>query len=258
MTLQDVPTFRDFGGHPVQGGGRVRRGMLYRSAVLAELGATDRSVLGQMGVRLVCDLRSARERERLPSLDWLQPQPGRMHCDVSAGFRPGKLPALELLRGETGEAAALDIMKVTYASLPAASVGHLRDLLQRLAGGEVPAIIHCSAGKDRTGFFCAAVLAALGVGRDDIYADYLLESPAIRRSRRARTTAMMEALAGPAVPPRAIEILSGVEREYLDVAFAAIDREFGGVESYLREALGVDGSLGSALRDRLVEPDSVS
>jgi protein-tyrosine phosphatase len=252
MNLPGAPAFRDFGGHPTASG-RVKRGALYRSEVLAGLDAQDRARIEALGVQLVCDLRSTRERERVACLDWLQPPPRRMHCDVNAALRPAARTALERLQGLDGGNAAREVMLHTYDSMPLASAAHLRDLLPRLAAGELPAIIHCSAGKDRTGFFCAIVLSALGVAREDVYADYLFESAGLRRARRARTTALLEALLGSPVSGQAVEVFSGVERTYLDAAFAAVDREFGGIEAYLREALGFDAALRDALLGRLVE-----
>lgn len=255
MLLRGAPAFRDIGGHPVNQGGHVRRGVLFRSEVLAGLEPPDRVQIEQLGVQLVCDLRSARERERVACLDWLQPAPQRLYCDVNLALRPVARPGLDRLGGDAGSEAAREVMLHTYASMPAAAARHLRELLRRLADGEVPAIIHCSAGKDRTGFFCAMLLSALGVPRHAVYADYLLESPDLRRSRRARTTALLETLVGSPVSAGAIEVFSGVERAYLDLSFVAIEREFGGLEAYQREALGLDAALRDALNARLVLRD---
>lgn len=127
MTLRSAPAFRDFGGHAVDGG-RVRRGVLYRSEVLAGLDPDDRTYVDRLALRLVCDLRNVKERERTPCLDWLAPAPERLLFDVTSAFRPTAKLSLDRLLSDTSADAARDLMIVTYESIPAAAAPHLREL----------------------------------------------------------------------------------------------------------------------------------
>jgi protein-tyrosine phosphatase len=120
-------------------------------------------------------------------------------------------------------------------------------------------ILHCTAGKDRTGFLVAMLLSALGVPRDAIFEDYLLTNASV--DLRARLVAdesgfglapstrfIME------LQPEAREAVLAADADYLRAAFAAIEASHGTVGEYLRSVIGVDDDTREAIERAMLEP----
>lgn len=249
MRLETAPNFRDLGGMAAAGG-IVRRGLVFRSEALLTPTDGDAATLEALGVVLVCDLRSDGERVRAPNRWWQARGIERLDLDPLA-----RIPAAEepwrLLRAEPDAAGARAAMLRTYDALPAAAAPDLALILRRIAAGRVPMLIHCTAGKDRTGFVSAMLLTALGVSRDDVVADYLASAGRRTAAATEATRLLVLERAGPAVSDAAIRTLMGVDDSYISASFAAIDRRHGGMDAYLAE-LGLDRDGLAGLRGRLV------
>lgn len=256
-TLAGSAAFRGLGGAPTVDGLRVAAGRLYRADALAALDATDRAVLDAIGLRLVCDLRGRDERERTRCLHWLQPAPRVLSLELSAGLAAATASAIERMRRGPDAAAAAAMMRATYATLPRSAAPFLGELFGALAAGELPVLVHCTAGKDRTGFSIALILTALGVEPEFIYSDYLHGSGRDPLAEDQPSAHMLEWLVGRRLSPDEAFWVHGVHREYLDSAFAAIERDWGSVQRYLEIAAGLDAQCSASLRERLlVRPSS--
>ena len=233
IALEGTSNLRDLGGWPAAEGGRVRFGAVFRSAALGRLTDADGAILAATGLRTVVDLRSDQEREQAPSR--LHALPGvALHAlpiDISLG-----IPLRDVVAA--GSAKAMVLMRrayVAYALEWSHRYAALFDLL--LHETRRPLLFHCTAGKDRTGFGAALLLAALGVPPDSIRADYLATN------RLWQGEPEIEAL----LPPAVAEVLLRVHDDLLDVAFAAIRTAHGSVDAYLTRCIGLD----EARRDRL-------
>ena len=232
--------WRDLGGLRACDGRRIRPGHLYRAGAL-QPDAAQRMALNALGLRLICDLRSATERAAHPCLEGLVGEPRRLHLELSAVLDTGTAPILQQLRRNPGVAAAEALMLRTYELLPSACAPKLAELFAALCEGEVPALIHCTAGKDRTGFVIAMLLSALEVPQQDILTDYLRAAqPELQTVAQVRTARLMELLFGQPLEHAAVLALSTVRPEYLEASFSAIAREFGGLEAYLQRAARLD------------------
>ena len=120
----------------------------------------------------------------------------------------------------------------------------LRDYFATLADGQEGGhLVHCFAGKDRTGFAVALLHRLLGVHADDIMADYLLTKTAGNSAARIAAGAASLRKRRPDADDAALAMLMGVEPEWLQAAFATVDADFGGMERYSREQLGVDAAI---------------
>lgn len=149
---------RDAGGYPLAGGGTVRTGVLFRSDGLGRLDDGDRDLLASLGLRTIIDLRESGELQSTPSaLGSLDA--AVLHRPVLEGRRPALADSLEAVYeffvDECGTALATAV----------------RELAQP---GALPALVHCTAGKDRTGVVVALALSVAGVSDEDIAADYAL------------------------------------------------------------------------------------
>ncbi len=236
LPLEGASNFRDLGGYETVDGRFVRWGLLYRSDDLADLTDADLAYLSHLDLALVCDLRSPDERESQPSRLPRTNAPqvahlpihvgGSSSADVAAQLRSGQLDPVQLLV-EANRAF------VTTHSAP------FRGVLQRISEpANLPTLIHCTAGKDRTGFASAMVLLALGVSRETVLEDYMLTNRYVA-----------EPDGGNAEFFRA---LWGVRREYLQAALDTIDQNYGSVEVYLRDGLGITDELRDNLRELLL------
>lgn len=249
-----LANFRDFGGGRTGDGRRLSRGRLYRSAHLAGLEAEGIEDLARLDLGLIVDLRSPGERKRDPSR-------------LPAGFAGHVLA--EPARDEAGEALhvsalatallegapAREIMIASYRKAPFAAdrVTLFRTVFDRLAETRGAVLIHCTAGKDRTGLLAALIQRLLGVHADDILADYLRSLDAFE--------ALTEALAGwlaahglsaDRIDPALLRPLIGVDAAYLEAGFAAIDDEHGSIEGYFRDRLGIDDALRARIETALL------
>jgi protein-tyrosine phosphatase len=132
-------------------------------------------------------------------------------------------------------------------------VGSLRLYFEALATRDGASLLHCLAGKDRTGLAVALLHTVLGVHGDDVMADYMLTMTAgDPRARVASAAPSIRARYGPDMDDETILALMGVEADYLDTALATIAKRYGSVERYAEAVLGVDATRRRALELRLV------
>ena len=142
---------------------------------------------------------------------------------------------------------ANDLLLAMYRQLPidhADSYARLFRLL--LAPGALPALIHCTSGKDRTGFGAALLLGLLGVPREDVVEDYLLTN----RYRRD-----IDFLVGTRVSREVLDVVTSARAEYLDAAFEAIEARWGSLQQYGLHALQLTADDTATLQRLLLEDD---
>ena len=251
VKLTGVSVFRDIGGCATSDGRRVVQGQVFRSSDLAGLTREDHHALRSLCVRLVCDLRSEVEREARPSA-W----PVGLETEwLVAGLldvRAGEIDLRQILIADPSPAGARRMMMATYDMLPRAAESLLPRLFEQLASGQLPALVHCTAGKDRTGFVCACLLLALQVPWQTVLTDYLTTSEhAPADVMAARIAERLEMLVGPSVAQGMLTVLTGVDASYLEAAFAAVERDYGSIEGYFR-TIGIGPELLARLRARLL------
>ena len=250
--LASTPNFRDMGGLPAGDGRTLRHGLLYRSEDFSNLSDSDAQLLQGLGVQLLCDVRSERERQQHPNR-WPADSTGTLNLNIAADLRASHQAITELLSGTPGVEQAEQAMCVTYQLFPAAFAERLAELFARiLQGGHLPLVFHCAAGKDRTGFIAAILLSALGVERETIYADYLLSAERWTGERsEAAIRRYLQPLCDGEPAVEVIRTLCHVSPTYLDAAFEVIEQEFGGLPAYLQR-LGLNASATARLRELLL------
>ncbi|MNX36080.1 Tyrosine-protein phosphatase precursor [compost metagenome] len=249
--FQAIDNFRDYGGYALAGA-RLTRGRLYRSAHQARATEADLAKLAQLNIATVVDLRRPSERRDQPSR---RPSGWAGQVIESAHDDGGEAPHITFLKtADLTEDSGRAFMTGTYRRLPF-EPAHL-DLFSRyfraLAEGDGPVLIHCAAGKDRTGLLAALTHSLLGVSRDDLLSDYLLTNIAVDLEGRAEGIAKkLTEMTGRPASHGAVVAFLGVEAEYLDGAFAEITARHGSLRAYLKQALGVDDALAEGIRARL-------
>ena len=236
FTLIGAPNFRDLGGYRNAGGDIVRRNHLFRSDHLGNLGPDDiRLLSGRLPDPLrVLDLRGVAERETAVCVI----EGATVH---SLAVEPTIVQVLSDLTNAGHTLTQADVvahMQDTYRGFVRHNTHRFASLFGHLLESNAPLVFHCTAGKDRTGFAAALVLLALGVSREDVMRDYLLTNERLKPKTEWR-----------GLTPEVASVLYRVQPEFLDAAFEVVARDFGGVDGYLRDGLG----LGDAKRARLRE-----
>ncbi|WP_296600335.1 tyrosine-protein phosphatase [Phenylobacterium sp.] len=252
IPFEAIENFRDFGDYAA-GQKRLKRGLLYRSASQSRATDADLEKLGGLGLSVIVDLRRSNEREKEPSRRWngfaaqvIDNDIGQDTADEWATFIQSSDLTPQSFHG---------YMMDYYRHLPFQR-RHI-DLYQRyfraLAQSEGPILVHCAAGKDRTGIICALTHHVAGVHDDDIQADYLLTNdPARMEKRLPMVREAVHEATGKIASDEALMVAMRVEAEYLAEAFRVIREAHGSLDGYLDEALGLDADLRGRLHDRLL------
>ena len=252
--LDQAPAFRDIGGLPTHDSRQVRRGQVFRSDALERLNARDHDTFRALGIRTVCDLRSDGERMRHPN----RLPPGhacvQVHLGILTDVRAGNARVFDAMRRSPDAAGAREMMLGLYRGMPVAFAPHLGPLLRRIAGDALPMVIHCTAGKDRTGFAVAMLLTLLGVDRRAIVEEYLLTTRAAPTPERLAYVHELVALhLGHPVQAGVVASVLWAAAAYLEAAFDTVEALHGSVERYLREACGLDAAELEAIRRALLD-----
>lgn len=225
---------RDIGGLPADGG-IVRRGLLVRSDAPVALGSVDRSVLRELAPTTAIDLREPVERE----LD-------RSDLDGLV-THVRELPVL----GEGFDIRTAVTLEEVYRLLLETRGAELTEAVRALAEpGALPAIVYCSAGKDRTGIVVALTLAALGVPEEEIVSDYARSE----QNMSGRFRSAIEARARAAgISEQELAAKVGAPPALMRRSLAWLREHHGGAVGYLR-AHGMTANEMTTLRDALIEP----
>jgi protein tyrosine/serine phosphatase len=255
FAFEGISNFRDFGGWPTRDGGQVRRGLLFRSAHHAQATVGDLQRMADLGIKVIVDLRRPPERRRdpMPTHDSVSFQ--IVHDHISPDDE-AVAPHLAFLKNsDRGASWVFDWLMSSYRNYPfdEAYSAIFRDWFQALAETDGAVLVHCQAGKDRTGFLCALTLHALGVDEAAIHHDYL-ETNRLSdlESRVAPIVASLQRERGHTVDPEAIRAALSADLRYLEAAFAEVHARHRDVDAYLEAALGVTPALRARLRARLV------
>jgi protein-tyrosine phosphatase len=249
LAFDGLDNVRDVGGLPVRGGGRTRPGVLLRSAALRAITPDDVTrLVDDFGLRLVLDLRSPVEVER--------DGPSEV---AKAGVETVVLNFIGASREILPEAGdTTDPVLRNYKGYLSDHPANVAEGVRRLAAEDAgPTLVHCAAGKDRTGVLVAMVLDAVGVEREAIIADYVLSAEKVEDIFRRRAEVL-----GEPVPddidvhkPRAevmVAVLDHLDAEYArDGARGGPD---GGAAGWLR-ANGITDADLARLREHLVTTD---
>ena len=215
LRFEGTFNFRDAGGYPAQGGGVTRWRTLFRSDSPHRLSAADRGRLIKSGLRTAVDLRQASELTEAPNVFASDGQITFCHLPLLSDrpSMPEGLPAL------------VDI----YRAIVDERGDQVREVLLALAAPQgLPAVVNCTAGKDRTGLIVALVLGLAGVPEETIVADYALSGACLAGAfdGEARRRAEEQGLS--------LDLLTQCHPDFMRETLAHIRERHGGIESYVR------------------------
>lgn len=229
--------FRDVGGLPARGG-VVRDGVLYRSDGLYRLGEAGKSELRELGIGIVIDLRDENEAKMMPDdLDGLEVEVLRLPVFEGSGASQGA--------GGISLEALYERIVTQHASVVVAA---LREIAN---AGDRAVIVHCTAGKDRTGIVVALALLAVGADRESVIDDYVRTEANLAGEWLEE---MVEMIGRYGVPdtPALRTLMGGSPREAIEGVLDSVERAHGSTREYLL-ASGLELGELAALETLLVE-----
>lgn len=247
-----VLNFRDFGGWETADGGQISRGKLFRSASFHDATDSDIAKLNGMNLAFLVDLRRPEERAHEPS-KWSNESCRVIFNEEGAGGHALPPHLVALMQSDLTPKTTREYMLSLYREIPfdPRLIRLYRDWFVELGDGGA-GVVHCAAGKDRTGVICALTLLALGVDEDAVFADYEFTNQAVDLERRMpRIQERMEERLGRNLDPAALRPMLGVEVDYLRAALRVIAEKHGSALNYVEHVLGVDAGRRATLRANL-------
>lgn len=245
LPLPGAVNFRDIGGYRTRDGRITRWGRLYRAGSLAELSDEEVAYLGGLGLRLACDLRTADEMERHPdrlppnTVAWSRPIVGNVS-------RLRRVITLYRKRHHIQE-----VLLAAYVVMLDQNGPVFADVFRATADpANLPMVVHCTAGKDRTGLAVALLLLALGVPEETVIADYTLSNNAYE-VLAGRMRPEMSRLYSFGFDEGQLRPFLLAEARTLEAALAYLRRRYGSLDWYLQKA-GITDDIIDRLRENLL------
>lgn len=237
LPLEGLANFRDLGGYATKDGRTVKWGLLFRSEQLSNLTEADYRYLHECGIKLICDYRAENEANMVSYPEFASARRVRIPIAVTASVEP------------------CDRLILSNKNYVANHTGDFARMLELLLHEDcLPAVQHCVAGKDRTGFGSALVLLALGVPEQTVMEDYLLTNQFLDKLYNGLLNS--SALSSGSIYdtdklPAELE----ARPEYLQAAFDEIQSRYGSTECYLERGLGLTGTKRNQLQRLLLTDD---
>ncbi len=254
LHFASAPNFRDLGGYRTSDGKWVKVGLLYRSDGLDALTDADLAMVQALGIKLVCDLRTDTERSSKPDREI----PGstneqlniigedELTAQLTAAITGGDRAAQERLLGG-GKAEKLLVDGGRSLVSGASPLAQYKVFFSRIEHpNNLPTLMHCSAGKDRTGWASAAILTTLGVPKSTVMQDYLVSNDYLK-AKNDKTLQQTAAL----IDRSLIEPVLTVKQEYLDASFSEVAAKYKTFDKYLA-AIGVTKADKQQLQQELL------
>ena len=256
LGIASVPNLRDIGGYTTKDGKIVTRGIVYRSNQLNSISAEDMKKIAELGLKNDYDLRTKDEVAKLP--DEVPPGVKYTLLNVLADENQSSAAMLGKLLHNPKEAniklggGRIDSLFIEgykeFITLPSAKSSYRELFLSLSKSDNTPALFHCTTGKDRTGWGAAAILTLLGVSSDVVMEDFLKSNDYIIPMYRKHIDGFVAA-GGDSLIPLAI---FGVKQEYLNASFDEMQKNYGTIENYFSEGLGIDKPKQEIIRDRFL------
>jgi protein tyrosine/serine phosphatase len=252
LKTEGIHNLRDYGGYGAAEGARVRTGLLFRSGQHMEASDGDLDTLQALDIRTIIDFRGESERGSFPC---------RRHAQFSADViaYDGETTSSPPHEGgwdktDMTAAKAHARMMAVYTRMPVnpAMIDMFSRYFEALDTRDGGSLIHCFAGKDRTGVGASLLLHVLGAHHDDVVGEFLLTNDApTRHILERQSLPRMEAHYGE-IEPEAVRNLMGVHPEYIETYWAEVTKSHGSLDAYLAQRLGVDETRKARLRERLL------
>ena len=245
VNLQGAVNFRDLGGYATKDGHHLKWGEIYRSADMSKLTDHDLAELYQRNIAYDVDLRGTEESKQAP--DRLNPNTDYILCPAGSDHANGDL-LKSLAKIKTGG----DSVMASYYSNTTYLADRYKPFFNKLLNlpADKSLVFHCTAGKDRTGIGAALLLYSLGIPYETIVQDYEA-SNYYRSAENAKAVKGMVTMMN--INEGVAKDVLSVKKEYLDATFNAIKQQYGSVDNFLKNQIGLDDHDIQTLKDKFLE-----
>ena len=256
--MEGINNFRDFGGYRTENGSRLKKGLLYRSGDLFQATDADLEHIYALGIKTICDLRSEVERQRQPDrIPAVKPFtffniPMRPVVDYHAC----SLQRLfSLMFGSERRTDYVAITHQAYREYATRYLPQLKALFKRISDPQnLPVLIHCSAGKDRTGVVSSLIQLVLGVPYESAQEDYLKTNDNLD-AYKEDVFRKLSRLGYFGIPWRQLYApLLAARADFLNAALEQVKEEFSAVDKWFHSGLGLSEKEKLALVSVFSEP----
>jgi protein-tyrosine phosphatase len=246
VMLEAADNFRDLGGYTATDGRQVKWGKIYRSAELSDLTLSDKKVIEELDIKVVCDLRGTAEVKDSPD----QLPAGITYLNLPAGSE--KIGTMKDYAKSVNLNSKVNRDSMTHSSYQ--KIAHYKakykplfDNLLALENNNA-LVFHCTAGKDRTGVAAALILSSLGVSKDQIMKDYVATNIYWKRSKEKIKTLFM----AEGVTKEQLETMFIAKEYHLEGMFVAINNQYGSMDNFLEKELELTPEKRNRLREKFL------
>ncbi|SDD40058.1 protein-tyrosine phosphatase [Mucilaginibacter pineti] len=242
VNLQGAINFRDLGGYSTADGHHVKWGKIYRSADLSKLTDNDLAELAKRNIAYDVDLRGTQESQMAP--DRVNPNTDYILCPAGSENVGNMMSSMRTVKNG-------DSILTAFYSNTAPLADRYKPFFGKLLNmpADKSLVFHCTAGKDRTGIGAALFLYSLGVPYDTILSDY----EATNYYRKAESESGIKKMAAMGINAETAKSVSSAKKVYLDATFAAITKQYGSVDSYLKNQIGLTDKDIKTLKAKYLE-----
>ncbi|WP_432200123.1 tyrosine-protein phosphatase [Erythrobacter sp. W53] len=252
IPTEGIHNLRDYGGYNVAGGGTIRTGLLFRSGQHVSATDADLEAFHSLDVRTIIDLRGNSEREQHACLRAPEFDAQVVYFDGETSSSP---PHMDVAPGTTTAEYARQRMTAVYSRMPhnPAMIDMFGRYFRALDERDGGSLVHCFAGKDRTGVAAMMLMHVLGASKDDQMHEFLLTNAAPTINvLRDQSVPGIEARLGLRLDEDAVRALLEVHQDYLARYWQEVESEHGTLDAYLESVIGVDDAMRERLKARFL------
>jgi len=246
VILQGAANFRDLGGYTTKNGHHVKWGEIYRSADISKLTDADLAVLKDRKITYDVDLRGRKESAMAP--DRMNPGTDYILCPAGSDNVGDLMKNMANVKGTAGG----DSLMISYYIKTDSLAARYKPFFDKLLAlpTDQSLVFHCTAGKDRTGIGAALLLYVLGVPYETISKDY----EATNYYREGENVKAIKGMsAAMHLDPNVAKSMMQAKKEYLDATFATLKQNYGSIDNFLKNQVGLDDQKIATLKAKFLE-----
>lgn len=254
INLDNAYNFREIGDLAAGSGRKLRKGILFRSDELSKLSYRDREIFERLGIKSIIDLRGVKEREK--KQDRI---PEKLKIDIRnipIDHKNQDLKQIQFFLFLIQKSKDFDFekyIKEHYFGTAFECTSQIKEILTYLSDERnLPSLIHCTVGKDRTGFLAALIQLLAGVDRNVVLEEYMATNRFIG-PRVKQIVRMIRILSLFRASIEQIQPLLEVRPDYLNNVLDELFRKYGSVEKYLVDGCGMETAVVDKLKNLITE-----